>query len=67
MKQLHWTKHAITRAQQRGFSKEQAQSLIDLADLRTPVADDGAIVTLAHLCGRKASAYTRRDRRAYWK
>ena len=31
------------------------------------LADDGAIITVAHLYGRKSSSYTRRDRRAYWR
>ena len=31
------------------------------------MAEDGAIVTLAHLCGRKSASYERRDRRAYWR
>lgn len=31
------------------------------------MAEDGAIVTLAHLCGRKSASYKRRDRRAHWR
>ena len=101
MKNLNWTKHAVTRSQQRGFGRMQVETLCQLADLFTPVArgadafrvsrkalaeavaeglcrkdadrlsgrvavvaDDGSIVTLAHLAGRKARAYKRRDRRA---
>ena len=30
------------------------------------LADDGAIVTVAHLHGAKSRAYRRRDRRPYW-
>ena len=31
------------------------------------LADDGAVVTMAHLHGRKSKSYTRRDRRPFWK
>jgi hypothetical protein len=31
------------------------------------LADDGAVVTVAHLHGRKAWTYRRRDRRPFWR
>ena len=30
------------------------------------IADDGEIVTVAHLYGRKSASYTRRERRNHW-
>lgn len=61
---LRLSRGALTEALADGMPPAQADRL---AGRTLVLADDGAIVTLAHLHGSKSGAYRRRDRRAYWK
>ena len=61
---LRVSRSAIAEAVAEGLCSKAAARL---AGRVAVLADDGAIVTVAHLCGRKAKAYKRRDRRPFWK
>ena len=61
---LRISREALRDAVANGMAPADADRLVG----RTMVlADDGSIVSLAHLHGRKARAYRQRDRRPYWK
>ncbi len=61
---LRLSRSALQEAMADGMPPAEADRL---AGRTIVLADDGAIVTLAHLHGSKSCAYRRRDRRAYWK
>ena len=61
---LRLSRGALKEAVADGMPPAQADRL---AGRTLVLADDGAIVTLAHLYGSKSGAYRRRDRRPYWK
>ncbi len=61
---LRLSRSALQEAMADGMPPAEADRL---AGRTIVIADDGAIVTLAHLHGSKSRAYRRRDRRAYWK
>ena len=61
---LRVSRSAVAEAVADGLSGAAAERLGKRVAV---VADDGAIVTLTHLFGRKAASYRRRDRRAYWR
>jgi hypothetical protein len=61
---LRVSRTALAEAIADGLAPAEAQRLSGRTML---LADDGAVVTLAHLHGRRARAYRQRDRRPYWK
>ena len=55
---------ALAEAASEGLSQQQMDQLRRLVIVE---AADGALVTVAHLHGRKSKAYRRRDRRKFWR
>ena len=61
---LRISRRALDEAMADGLPPSEAARLDRLVAI---VSEDGALVSVANLHGRKSTAYRRRDRRAYWR
>lgn len=61
---MRMSRHAIAEAAAEGLSASEFDRLRHMVLVESA---DGALVTVAHLHGRKSRAYSRRDRRKFWR
>lgn len=61
---MRLSQRALSEARAQGLSAQEADRLQRMVLVESA---DGALVTVAHLHGGKAKAYTRRDRRKFWR